>query len=322
MEKEKKLFWIEYTDRGPLLLTRPFETARFNTQNYAWGPDFPNIPMNNILPKIKSWQPDILVFWLGLGYMRSAQTVVEPNEWIEFCEIIRTDPATQHIKIMAYLGAAKVNSSEQLKIWDKRYDFWSQDRLRVIEDSILARHLVGEKTMGFEGVNYYLENNNGSWVFSDNIFRKRFSFKKSFFGAEGEFARIPKTRLLAGIAETGPIWHQKSIQANTPTSIVYIHKDPTQKVENKYFGAGDLEQLSKFIHNLKSSRQLLIGVSQKLLQASSRLIQNSLDQAKAAGDWQIFINEHMWFETMPGPGFDDIVYNGKQFERWEYPFTI
>ncbi|MCD4738475.1 MAG: hypothetical protein K8R89_04370, partial [Anaerolineae bacterium] len=70
MKKNKKLYWLEYTDCGPLIVTKPFELVDFEVKDMGWSPDFPNTLIEDILPEIETWRPDIVVFWMAMGYWK------------------------------------------------------------------------------------------------------------------------------------------------------------------------------------------------------------------------------------------------------------
>jgi hypothetical protein len=64
----KKLLWLEYTDCGPLIATKPFEIVDFEVRALGWDPDSTDMLMQDILPEVEIWRPDILVFWMSMGY--------------------------------------------------------------------------------------------------------------------------------------------------------------------------------------------------------------------------------------------------------------
>jgi len=317
-KQKKKLYWLEYTDCGPLLASIPFAAVGFDVKDWGWHPDFPQVLLEDILTDVIAWEPDIIVFWLALGYWKPLH-IEEPKEWVEFCKIIRKHPKMQHTKIMGFLGSNEI-SNEQQRNWDKRYDFWTSGQLRVVEHGILAQNLVGTRLEGFEGVNYYLLNSNGHWKVREKLLQKDRSAQLYYSGMEGEFTRVPKTRILEKFTQAGPVWTPRSIKANLPTTIVYVHKD-TYSLSG-FFARNELENISNIANVLNTSKQWLIGVQQNLLTQEPNFVQDVLDQAKDAGDWKIFITEHMWYEIMPGPGYDDVVYNNRIFKHWEYPFAI
>jgi len=317
-DKKKKLFWLEYTDCGPLIATLPFAAVGFEIRDWGWHPDFPETLLNEIFPVVKAWQPDIIVFWLAPGYWKSLDAQ-EPDEWIKFCEIIRTDPSTKHIKIMGFLGSNLVSAAQE-QTWNNRYDFWTSGPLKVVEHAMQAQYLTGNKLNGYEGASYYLLTN-GAWKIQENVFGKAPHSETFFSKADGAFAMLPKTRILDEISPAGPIWISNGIKPHIPTTIIFCYKVlPFPGTE--YFNADELKSLSEFASNANHSQQLLFGIGRNLLEQNPEITQNVLKQVRQAGDWQVFISEHMWFEIMPGPGFDDILYNHVQFKHWEYPFTV
>jgi hypothetical protein len=317
-DKKKKLFWLEYTDCGPLIAALPFAAVGFEIRDWGWPPDFPEMLLNKIFPVIKAWQPDIIVFWLAPGYWKSLDAQ-EPDEWIKFCEIIRIDASTKHIKIMGFLGSNLVSAAQE-QMWDDRYDFWTSGPLKVVEHATQAQYLAGNKLKGYEGANYYLLTN-GTWKIQENIFGEEPHSDAFFSKADGAFVSPPKTRILDAISAAGPAWISDGIKANLPTTIVFCHKALASPAL-EYFSADELKNLSMLADNANNSRQLLFGIGRNLLEQNPEITQNILEQVRQAGNWQVFITEHMWFEIMPGPGFDQILYKHAQFKHWEYPFSV
>lgn len=319
MKKNKKLYWLEYTDCGPLIVTKPFELVDFEVKNMGWSPDFPNTLMEDILPEIETWRPDIVVFWMAMGYWKPFAEE-EPREWIMACQAIRGHPHLQHTKIMAFLGLEK-STPEQEEVWRRRYDFYTLGPLRVIEHARVAKQLVGEELRGFEGVNHYLLTRNGTWKVQDYLLNERTNRDVLRPNAEGQFAKIPRTRLLTITPQGNYTWIVDGIQAETPTYIIYVIK-ALRAWREEGLNVAEMEWLSTLAVMTKPDHQLLIGANDKLLQAGPETVTRVLEETRQAGGWQVFINEHLWFENIPNPLFVEVVYEGIKYKHWEYPVKM
>jgi hypothetical protein len=73
-----------------------------------------------------------------------------------------------------------------------------------------------------------------------------------------------------------------------------------------------MERLTYLAQQATPEHQLLIGANETLLQVEPEIIRRVLEQAQRAGGWRIFIIEHLWFEIVPNPDFDKVVYEGVQ----------
>lgn len=323
MGQNKKLYWLEYTICGrfcsPILMKQPFEVVGFQTKWSSWYPDIPDVLAAEILPEIETWQPDIILFWMGPAYSKPL-VGEEPPEWTATCHHIRENLNLQHTRIMAFLGFEE-STLEQERAWRKQYDFHTTNHLRVIEHARIAKRLIGEEVRGFEGVNYYLVNRNGNWNIQDYLLDEEAVRDESQPDAEGEFDRVPATRLLATTSSSDYAWVANGIRAGTPTHIVYLTKSLRAWREGK-LNIAEMKRLSTLASRAESGYQLLIGANETLLQAGSDGVVEVLKQAQHVGGWQVFINEHMWFEGMPGTLFNEIVYEGIKYKHWEYPFKM
>lgn len=319
MKNSEKLYWLEYTDCGPLIITKPFEVVGFKVKDMGWHPDFPNVLMEDILPEIKTWRPSIIVFWMAKGYWEPF-TGEEPNEWITACQIIREHPHLQHTKIMAFLGFEE-SAPEQEDVWRQRYDFYTTGPLKVIEHAKVAKQLVGEELKGFEGVNYYLLTRNGSWKIQGYLLNEQRDRDALQPDAEGQFARIPRTRLLTTDQQGSHAWIIDGVRTETLTYIVYIIK-ALQVWQEEELNAVEIKRLSTLAGMAQPGNQLLIGANDILLQTGPKTVGRVLEQAQQAGGWQVFINEHLWFENIPNPLFEEVVYEGVKYERWQYPIAM
>lgn len=302
MKASKKLYWLEYSDAGPLRIGPLFASAvGFNVRFNSWNPDYPNMLMENIFPDIETWQPDIVAFWM-LGMTQ----LDEPAEWITACQFIRNHPNLQHAKIMAFLKLDK-STPEQETIWHQRYDFYTRLPLRVITHARVAKQLVGEEIKGFEGVNYYLTLH-GEWKIQNYLLDEQASKNELRPDVEGQFDTMPITRLLTTNKKNGYAWLANSIQAKTPTYLVYVIKELS--AWQKGLDQAERERLVALAKMATPNYQLLIGANDTLLQAGLPAIARMLEQAQRAGGWQVFINEHLWFESIPGSEFTKVVYEG------------
>ena len=321
MEQNKKLFWLEYTICGrfcsPLLMTQPFEVIGFQSRWNSWYPGIPEALEEEILPEIEVWRPDIVLFWMGPAYSKPL-IGEEPREWVVACDRIRKSGRFRHTRLMAFLGFEH-RTMEQEAVWRMRYDLYTTGHLRIIEHGRVAKRLVGEKVQGFEGVNYYL-NHNGHWEIYLYLLGEKTPRKARQPDAMGEFAHSPRTRVLTVSPDNGYEWVADGMLAETPTSIVYIVKSP-EDWQRDQLSAVERERLNTLADDVGPGHQLLVGANEALLEMEIDSVAEVLRQVTGAGGWQVFINEHMWFEKMPGMLFNEIVYEGKRYTRWEYPFV-
>ena len=306
MKKCKKLYWLEYTDCGPLVVTRPFEAVGFETKYCDWGPADPDALVKQVLPELESWHPDVVAFWMSGGYF--TKFTEEPREWLDACRFIREHRELWNTKIMAFFGFN--GTREQESAWRERYDFHTKWPLRVIEHARTAKRLVGEEVKGFEGVNYYLLHH-GNWNLQEHFTENQVIKGQMYPGAKGQFAKTPVTRLLAYSGQEEYGWIVDSIRVEMPTRIVYIVKDKQawQGGLNAREVAclATLAEASGFVH------QFLIGVNEALLRTDPSTVIRVIKQAQQAGGWQVFVNEHLWFEgVLSGvQGIEEILYEGK-----------
>ncbi len=167
--------------------------------------------------------------------------------------------------------------------------------MRCIEHARVAKRLIGEEIKGFEGVNYHLRHN-GNWKIQDYLLNTKLSKDEVQPDAVGQFAQKPNTRLLATNTQDGYIWIADSIQSRTPTYIVYIIKSFQAWKEG--LSKSEFERLRLLTEKNPSDHQFLIGANDTLLQAGGETVVQVLEQAQKAGGWQVFINEHLWFEGL------------------------
>lgn len=292
MEQPRKLYWLEYTDAGPLIIRTPFEAVGFEVQANGWGPTDPERLGKVIFPKLEDYRPDLIILWMSRGYYK--HFTQEPTEWVTTCRRIREHPKLQHTKFMVFL-AVKGITPEKEAIWSKRYDFYTHGPVRCIEHARAAKRLIGEEIKGFEGVNYHLRHN-GNWKIQDYFLNTKLSKDEVQPDAVGQFAQKPDTRLLATNTQDGYIWIADSIQSRAPTYIVYIIK--SSKAWKEGLSKSEFERLRLLTEKNPSSHQFLIGANDTLLQAGGETVVQVLEQAQKAGGWQVFINEHLWFEGL------------------------
>ena len=292
MKDRKKLFWVEYTDAGGFDgIVRSFEALDFAVKVNGWFVNHPEELWEHVFPEVRSWQPDIIVFWLRPGQRMTG----EPPEWRTAVQQMRADPDLQHTKIMAFLGFGQPTAA-QSRIWRQRYDFHSMLPFRMVEHVKIAKRLVGEEIKSWEGVNYLLKRN-GSWRIQDYLLEEAFR-EENRPDAKGEFAWQPQTRLLGGARREGVTWVAGGIQAEVPTSIVYLIKKSSSPWEMG-LGTSDISRLSTLANACETERQLLVGANEDLLHADPAAVNQVLDQAQQAGGWRVFINEHLWYEGLP-----------------------
>lgn len=309
MQNLKKLFWLEHSPLGgPLIITPPFEAVGFDAkENGFWQPNYPNVFTDRIFPRIEIAQPDLIVF-LMMG-----KDTEEPSEWIRACQLIRENLKLKHTKIMAILGSGEI-TPKQKTVWSQQYDFFTTLPFKVIEYARIAKQLVGEQIKGFEGINYYLSLggrfSNGNWSLQDYLVNDQADKDELKPEAEGQFAYVPRTRLLTIDNQGKHTWQVNSIQAKVPTYLVYLIK--SLSIWREGLSTSEMERLVYLAQQATPEHQLLIGANETLLQAESEAIRQVVEQAQQAGGWRIFIIEHMWFEIVPNQNFDKVVYEGEQ----------
>ncbi len=303
MGKSRKLFWLEYTDSGNLLIVQPFQIVGFEIKDAGWTPEEPGLLLKHAFPEIEAWVPDVIVFWLA-GRRRD-QFIQEPPELLKICQLIRTHSGLRNTKLMAFLRLHQ-STPEQETVWRQRYDFYTRWPIRVIEHAKAAMRLVGGETDDIVGVNYYLKRN-GNWkIHYDHPIIEKNNLLPD---AEGRFEKTPLARLLIADKENKYTWLKGGLQADVLTSIVYIIKD--LQGWQRGLNSSDMERLIAVANKTISGRQLLLGVNELLLETGPELIALVIDQARQVGNWKVFINEHLWFANFPVSNFENILYEGR-----------
>lgn len=297
VRESKKLYWLEYTDAGPFIISTPFEAVGFHVRSNGWGPGYPDYLLKVILLEIETWRPDIIVFWMDRDPFRRNYEhffTQEPTEWIAACRLIRENPKLRHTKIIALLGF-KESSPEQEAAWRERYDFYARWPLRAIEHARIAKQLVGEEVKGFEGVNYHLRRN-GNWKIQDHLLMERLIQGQVQPDAVGQFSSRPHTRLLATDLQGNYEWIVDGIKSETPTHIVYVIRSLREWQQG--LSTSEIARLTALAEMSTPDCQLLIGANDILLQTETEIVVRILEQTRQAGGWQVFINEHLWFEGL------------------------
>lgn len=319
MKTHKKLIQIEcsaYLD--PPIAGRLFESVGFEVKWDRWGIlTSPDVFLEKYPAWFESEKPDVIVFVLGTAFYIEPPTP-EPAEWIEACQRIRNNPDLQHTKIAGFLGP---QANVQHQVWQKRYDFYSLDPIRAIEHACAIKRLVGEEVTGLEGVIFFLLYA-GKWELQPHLQNPRGSRDEFRPDAEGQFdARSRKTRLLTLDSQCKHIWGE-SIRTGMPTYIVFVIKSPEQW-EAEGLNDQETRRIVSLAAHVSSGSQLLLGVNNALLATSPSTIARVVQQARRAGGWQLFINEHLWFEGVCLPDrFESIVYEGIEFNYSYNPFVL
>ncbi len=306
MKEPNKLYWLEYsTLGGPLIITKPFEVVGFETKEDSWEPSYPDRLTERIFSDIEIYQPNVIVFFKSPEIRTE-----EPPEWITVCQRIRENPNLQHTRIIAILGRGEI-TPKQTAIWNQRYDFYTRLPFRVIELARVAKQFVGEQIKGFEGINYYLSSGrrpNGSWTVQSYLVNELVPKDDLQPDVKGQFARPPRTRLLV-VDEQGKYnWKADSIQIETPTYLIYLVK--SLPAWQNGLDSLDRKKLIRLAQQATSAHQLLIGVNETLLEIEPEIVVQILKQAEESGGWQLFINEHMWFEIVASDQDFRAVYEG------------
>ncbi|MBN1993312.1 MAG: hypothetical protein JW953_11485 [Anaerolineae bacterium] len=321
VKKQKRLFLLEYCDLGHRIETGIFETVGFEVEWDVWnrhvsGNEFLEI----VLPRIEKWRPDVIVFYFSMSYY-STSLEEEPQEWIEACKHIRVNPNLQHTKIAAFLGP-QTNTSLQRTTWSKRYDFYTHDPLRVVEHVRIIKHLVGEDIRGFEGVNGYLLER-GDWKIQPYFLGQPCKKNKSQPDAEGNFLeQYPVMTHLLTVSQEGKYVWGEPIQSGISTCIVYAIRS-LEVWQEEGLSIEEIERLTILADKSPSDCQLLIGVNDLFLKIEPKVITQILTQVQQVGGWQVFINEHLWFERFCFPHlFEAIVYQKANFGFFKAPYVL
>lgn len=310
---KKKLYWLEHSSMGgPLAPVMIFDAVGFEVGEIGFWATYDDSKRftENTLRRLEVYQPDLVVF---LTLPSQVSTVNEPPEWIKIRKHIRTSSNLQHTKIMALFGVDEIISEDE-EIWKQEYDFFTKLPFRVIEYARIAKQLMGEQIEGFEGINYYLslggQSANGNWLLQDYLVNDKADKDESKPEAEGQFAYVPRTRLLRVDDQGKYTWQADGIQAKIPTYLVYLIK--SLSIWREGLSISEMERLTYLAQQATPEHQLLIGANETLLQVEPEIIRTVLEQAQQAGGWRIFIIEHLWFEIVPNPDFDKVVYEGSQ----------
>jgi hypothetical protein len=314
MGERKKLFLLDYDAMAPCLAGSPFEAMGFETEYYvlvAFAPDanFLHEMWEKFFSRIEEQQPDVVALFLCPGYRRKHPKVEEPQEWRIVCQRIRENPRLQHTKIVAFLGPYVRSSKQRKEDWDKRYDFYTQGPLRVVEHARIIRGLVGEEVKGFEGV-IFCAQKRGDWKIQEHFLNEQVERETLQPDAMGRFShfRLGKTRLLAHGQDGDYAWGDR-IRTATYTYIVIAIKS-LEGWQEESLSPIEVERLAYLASQAPPDCQLLIGANDVLLKADPKVVNQVLEQAWQAGGWRVFINEHLWFDGFcrSEEDFDAMVY--------------
>ncbi len=310
---QKRLILLEYLEGSPCVGPEIFEAVGFEVRWTGWSSWTPDAFWKEIFPVIEKWQPDVIVFLLEQAYLETFGSTEEPEEWVLACQRIRENPHLHHTKIVGFLGPRANTSKEQEDEWDRRYDFHTRERLRVVEHARVIRGLVGETVKGFEGVNYRLQERR-RWDIQGYLLGEpspRDARQPDAVGHFSEGDRV-KTRWLMPDKDHGYAWGDR-IRINTPTSIVYAIRG-LEEWQQEGLDPGEVERLSWLAGQSPPDCQLLIGANGLLLEADPEIVRRVVAQAWQAGSWRVFITEHLWFDWLcrPEAVFDAMVYQGRQ----------
>jgi hypothetical protein len=301
---DKKLYWLEYADLGFLGAVEPFKAIGFQTQAGGWTPHAPDVLMKRVFPKIIEWKPSII--FLAVLPTEEQYSMAGLSSWLELRQRMLLDTALRHVKVMLMLNQDVLSIEQELQ-WKVTGDLFVPHRpFRCIKYAKAAMRLVGEEPSDIAGVNYYLSHN-GEWQIYQEESRKANLISPD---AEGQFARPSLTRILAAASSHGFTWVANGIQPHRLTYIVYVVKSAQEWGQ----GLGDTvaQRLSTLAHKAAGNVQLLVGANDQLLQAGPNCVSRVVEQAHQMAGWRVFVNEHLWFEQMPNPRFEEIVYGGNE----------
>jgi hypothetical protein len=187
--------------------------------------------------------------------------------------------------------------------WEKACDRLLYMPFQCITYPKIVAQLLGEE-VGLNGVNNYLTHN-GHWVTRDPASTDA---NQELPDAEGIFARPPLTRVLTAPSPNELSWLPSLIQAEQPTNLVYIIKSPEEW--RKGLHESEFRRLSTLARSATGQHQLLVGVNINLLQLEPEYVANVIGQIQQAGDWKLFVTEHLWVEWMLPPHFFyEVAYN-------------